>query len=122
MKKVVEIRCDHDCAPEVAVIEIDEQLADRIRFLAEKVKELDAFEITIFNASLKAFMADHEAEQQENAPPAYRQPANHDEELNCMTDCCILHVTASGFLWSACVKHSDVRWTTEKIYLDEIAA
>jgi len=118
MKKILKVRISNEFAegPEVAVVEIDDHLRSRVWQLASAVKSLNVYAIREFNGYPEFFMQDHEHE--ESVIP--RPPEDGFEEMACRVECVTLNVTDSDFYWTGYVKHTDVRFETDSIPLEEI--
>lgn len=114
MQKRLEIHTSNDfhSGPEVAVVEITDTLASRIRQLALAAKALGVRKITEFENSPKFFLRDDETEE-EDGSIVYREPVDENEERTCQVECVMLNVTPQGYYWSGLVKHTSIRWETE---------
>lgn len=119
MKKILEIHINNEFVegPEVAVIEIDDKLQSRIQQLASAAKILDVYSVREFNGYPELFMRDHDNEEETIIP---RPPEDGDEEMTCRVECVTLNVTSSDFYWSGYVKHTDIRFETETVSLNDL--
>ena len=102
----------YDDGPTHAVIEVNSELAKQIIKMQEAVKSCDAYCIQEFD-SAPDFMV------KENPEDEADHPALIDWEDGSI-DCCLLHVTQTGFFWSANIKHSDINIETENIPIEEL--
>ena len=121
MKKVVEVftYSEFVSGPEVAVVEINEDLANRIRQLVEAAKSLGVFKIMEFNDAPAFFLRDYDAEEKDGRI-AFREPSDEDEVYSCRVECVALNVTSIDFYWSGFIRNTDVRLETGVIPVSEL--
>jgi hypothetical protein len=107
-------------APDVMVVEIDEELAARIKMLAGEAKRLKVFAIQVVNHDARWHRAAHDPEKDapwpwddENECPV------PGEEFNGL-DHNFLHVADDDFWWSATLKGTGVMIKCEIIMIWEL--
>jgi hypothetical protein len=120
-RKILEVHIfsKFEHGPEVAVVEITPALNARVRQLATAVRALGVYKIVEFDSSPDLFLRDYTAEEQEGAI-AYREPADEEEGDACRVECMTLNVTPVDYFWSGYVKHTNARWETDTIPLEDI--
>jgi len=119
VKKILKIHISNEFAegPEAAIIDIDNKLQSRIQQLASAAKILDVYSVREFNGYPEFFMRDHDNEGETIIP---RPPKDGNEEMACRVECVTLNVTSSDFYWSGYVKHTDIRFETETVNLNDL--
>ena len=109
----VSIYNEYATGPEVAVVQIDDELAARIVKLAEAVRQLGVYKLSMFDYTPDYFVRDHESEDEN----AYKEP---EDPCECRVECVTLNVTDSDFFWSGILKHSDIRFETDSVPLTDL--
>ena len=115
LEKILDVSIYNEYAtgPEVAVIQIGNELATRILRLAEAVKQLGVYKVSLFDYTPEYFVRDHESEDEN----AYKEP---DDPCECRVECVTLNVTDSDFFWSGILKHTDIRFETDSVPLTDL--
>ncbi|SNB45487.1 hypothetical protein [Geobacter sp. DSM 9736] len=91
-----------------AIVELSAGMIERIRKLAEAVRNLDVYRISEFNYACDFRNADYEQWECGKVPlKEYPKPA----------ECNLLNVTDTGFYWSGLYKNTEVRWSTDTVLL-----
>jgi len=109
----VSIYNEYATGPEVAVVQIDDELAARIVKLAEAVRQLGVYKLSMFDYTPDYFVRDHESEDEN----AYEEP---EDPYDCRVECVTLNVTDSDFFWSGILKHTDIRFETDSVPLTDL--
>lgn len=109
----VSIYNEYATGPEVAVVQIGDELAARIFKLAEAVKELGVYKVSLFDYTPDYYVRDHESEEED----AYKEP---DDPYECRVECVTLNVTDSDFFWSGILKHTNIRFETDSVPLKDL--
>lgn len=115
LEKILSVSINNEfmTGPEIAVVQIDDELTARIIKLAEAVKQLGVYRASFFDYTPDYFICDYESEKEN----AYKVP---DDPSDCRVECVILNVTESDFYWSGILKHTDVRFETESVPLVDL--
>jgi len=109
----VSIYNEYATGPEVAVVQIGDELAARIFKLAEAVRQLGVYKVSLFDYTPDYFVRDHESDDE----GAYKEP---EDPYECHVECVTLNVTDSDFFWSGILKHTDIRFETDSIPLTDL--
>ena len=109
----VSIYNEYATGPEVAIVQISDVLAARILKLAEAVKQLGVYKVSLFDYTPDYFVRDYESEVEN----AYKEP---DDPCDCRVECVTLNVTDSDFYWSGILKHRDIRFETDSVPLTDL--
>jgi hypothetical protein len=115
LEKILDISISNEFAtgPDVAVVQICDGLAARIIKLAEAVKQLGVYKVSLFDYTPDYFVRDYESEDEN----AYKEP---EDPNSCRVECVTLNVTDSDFFWSGILKHTDTRFETASVPLAEL--
>lgn len=98
-------------AADYAVIELTAEMIARIRKLSEAVRTLGVYRVSEFDYSCAFMNADYDQWESGKVPL---------KEYQVRTECNLLNVTDNGFYWSGLYRHTDIRWSTDTVYLSDL--
>lgn len=98
-------------AADYAVIELSADMMARIRKLSEAVRTLGVYRVSEFDYFCVFMNADYDQWESGKVPL---------KEYQGRTECNLLNVTDSGFYWSGLYRHTDIRWSTDTVYLSDL--
>ena len=96
--------------------EIQPEKLKYIRELAEKVKELDVYEVTTFDANLDVYR-DY-LDDAETAVNCVKELGKNDKNYT-RVECVLLHVSNDSFRYTGYLKHTNLLFTTQVIGIVE---
>lgn len=98
-------------AADYAVIELSADMIARIRKLSEAVRTLGVYRVSEFDYSCVFMNTDYDRWESGKVPL---------KEYQGRTECNLLNITDSGFYWSGLYRHTDIRWSTDTVYLSDL--
>jgi hypothetical protein len=97
-------------------LEIDKERLEYMKQLAEKVKELNVYEVTDFDYRLDGYQHTLDDEDMSQSEAEAELVGREEQRL----DCVLLHVSQDGFRYTGYLKHTDLYFATCKFTFHEV--